>query len=685
MQKGKIGVTTENIFPVIKKFLYSEHDIFLRELVSNAVDATQKLKALASSGEFKGDVSGLKVTVEVDEAAHTVTISDEGIGMTEDEVTRYINQIAFSGAEEFLAKYKDQTNIIGHFGLGFYSSFMVASQVDLNTLSYKDGAEAVKWSCDGSPEYTLEKCDKAERGTRIVLHLAEDSYEFASRDRIGALLGKYCRFLPVPIVFGKEQEWKDGKYVDTDKDRIINETSPLWTRKPSELKEEDYADFYRMLYPMAEEPLFHIHLNVDYPFTLTGILYFPKIRNNFEIQKNKIQLYSNQVFVTDSVEGVVPEFLTLLHGVIDSPDIPLNVSRSYLQGDPDVKKISSHITKKVSDRLSEIFKSSRDDFEKKWDDLKIFIQYGIITDEKFADKAGEFTLLKNNDGKYFTFAEYKELVAANQTDKDGNIIMLYTNDPVSQDSFIAAARDRGYDILVMDGNLDNHYISYLENKNEKCKFVRVDSDVIDKLIRKDEDKPMALSTDQQNFIRPLFETVLPADDKTHFNVTFEPLSGEESPVLITQNEFMRRMKEMSQMGGSPYAFYGQMPESYTVVVNGNHHLILQLWQEAEKEVGTDVKALDDKISVKEKERKAFEEVVKDKKEEEFSPEERERRGEIDGELGKLRSDRYAKLSKAAESNTMLGQIVDLALLANGMLKGEKLTKFIKRSVDMIGK
>jgi len=685
MQTGKIGVTTENIFPVIKKFLYSEHDIFLRELVSNAVDATQKLKALASSGEFGGDVTDLKVTVEVDEAAHTVTINDNGIGMTEEEVTRYINQIAFSGAEEFLEKYKDQVGIIGHFGLGFYSSFMVASRVDLYTLSYKEGAEAVKWSCDGSPEYTMERCDKAERGTRIVLHLAEDSYEFASRDRIGALLNKYCRFLPVPIVFGKEQEWKDGKYVDTDKDRIINETSPLWTRKPSELKEEEYADFYRMLYPMSEEPLFHIHLNVDYPFTLTGILYFPKIRNNFEIQKNKIQLYSNQVFVTDSVEGVVPEFLTLLHGVIDSPDIPLNVSRSYLQGDPDVKKISSHITKKVSDRLSEIFKSSRDDFEKKWDDLKIFIQYGIITDEKFADKAGDFTLLKNKDGKYFTFAEYKELVAANQTDKEGNLIMLYTNDPVSQDAFITAARDRGYDVLVMDGGLDNHYISYLENKNEKCKFVRVDSDVIDKLIRKEDDKPMALSTDQQNFMRPLFEAVLPADDKTRFNVTFEPLSGDDSPVLITQNEFMRRMKEMSQMGGSPYAFYGQMPESYTVVVNGNHHLISQLLQETEKEVGADVKALDDKIAVKEKERKAFDEVVKDKKENELSPEERERRGEIDGELGKLRSDRYAELSKAAKNNPLLGQIVDLALLAGGMLKGEKLTEFIKRSVDMIGK
>ena len=685
MQKGKIGVTTENIFPVIKKFLYSEHDIFLRELVSNAVDATQKLKTLSATGEFGGDVSSLSVKVEVDQDAGTITISDNGIGMTEDEVSRYINQIAFSGAEEFLSKYKDQANIIGHFGLGFYSSFMVADKVDLYTLSYKDGAEAVKWSCDGSPEYTLEKCDKDERGTRIVLHLAEDSREFASRDRIKGLLDKYCRFLPVPIVFGKQQEWKDGKYVDTDKDLVINDTNPLWTRKPSELKEDDYADFYRLLYPAAEDPLFHIHLNVDYPFTLTGILYFPKIRNNFEIQKNKIQLYSNQVFVTDSVEGVVPEFLTLLHGVIDSPDIPLNVSRSYLQGDPDVKKISSHITKKVSDRLAEIFKNSRDEFEQKWDDLKIFIQYGIVTDEKFADKAGDFTLLKNKEGKYFTFAEYKELVSANQTDKDGNLIMLYTNDPVSQNAFIDAAVDKGYDVLVMDGNLDNHYISYMEGKNEKCKFVRVDSDVIDKLIRKEEDKPLALSTDQQNFMRPMFESVLPSDEKTHFNVTFEPLSESDSPIIITQNEFMRRMKEMSQMGGSPYAFYGQMPDSYTVVVNGNHSLISQLLHQTESSIGAKVKSMDDDIEAKEKEHKNLEEVIKGKKDDELSPEERERRTQIDSELSKLKADRYAELSLAAKDNELLRQLVDLALLAGGMLKGEKLTAFIKRSLDIIGK
>ncbi len=685
MQTGKIGVTTENIFPVIKKFLYSEHDIFLRELVSNAVDATQKLKTLASRGEYGGDVSSLKINVEVDESAHTITISDSGIGMTADEVSKYINQIAFSGAEEFLSKYKDQTNIIGHFGLGFYSSFMVADKVEIYTLSYKEGSEAVKWSCDGSPEYTLEKCDKTDVGTKIVLYLSEDSYEFASKDRIGALLNKYCRFLPIPIVFGKEQEWKDGKYVDTDKDRVINETNPLWTRKPSELKEEDYAEFYHTLYPMAEEPLFHIHLNVDYPFTLTGVLYFPKIRNNFEIQKNKIQLYCNQVFVTDSVEGVVPEFLTLLHGVIDSPDIPLNVSRSYLQGDPDVKKISAHITKKVSDRLAEIFKNSRPEYESKWDDLKIFIQYGIVSDEKFAEKAGEFTLMKNSEGKYFTFNEYKELVTANQTDKDGNLIMLYTNDPVSQDAFIRTAKERGYDVLVMDGGLDNHYISYLENKNEKCRFVRVDSDVIDKLIRKDEEKAMALTTEQQSVIAPLFEATLPSDDKTHFNVSFEALSKEDAPLVITQNEFMRRMKEMSQMGGSPYAFYGQMPESYTLVVNGNHPLIIQLLQETEEAVGEQIKELDGQLSIKEKELKNLKEVIKDKKEEDLSAEEKERRGELNTEIDKLRNERREKLAARAKESDLTGQLTDLALLAGGMLKGEKLTDFIKRSLSMIGK
>lgn len=685
MQTGKIGVTTENIFPVIKKFLYSEHDIFLRELVSNAVDATQKLKTLASRGEYGGDVSSLKINVEVDESAHTITISDSGIGMTADEVSKYINQIAFSGAEEFLSKYKDQTNIIGHFGLGFYSSFMVADKVEIYTLSYKEGSEAVKWSCDGSPEYTLEKCDKTDVGTKIVLYLSEDSYEFASKDRIGALLNKYCRFLPIPIVFGKEQEWKDGKYIDTDKERVINETNPLWTRKPSELKEEDYAEFYRTLYPMAEEPLFHIHLNVDYPFTLTGILYFPKIRNNFEIQKNKIQLYCNQVFVTDSVEGVVPEFLTLLHGVIDSPDIPLNVSRSYLQGDPDVKKISAHITKKVSDRLAEIFKNSRPEYESKWDDLKIFIQYGIVSDEKFAEKAGEFTLMKNSEGKYFTFNEYKELVTANQTDKDGNLIMLYTNDSVSQDAFIRTAKERGYDVLVMDGGLDNHYISYLENKNEKCRFVRVDSDVIDKLIRKDEEKAMALTTEQQSVIAPLFEATLPSDDKTHFNVSFEALSKEDAPLVITQNEFMRRMKEMSQMGGSPYAFYGQMPESYTLVVNGNHPLIIQLLQETEEAVGEQIKELDGQLSIKEKELKNLKEVIKDKKEEDLSAEEKERRGELNTEIDKLRNERREKLAARAKESDLTGQLTDLALLAGGMLKGEKLTDFIKRSLSMIGK
>lgn len=685
MQTGKIGVTTENIFPIIKKFLYSEHDIFIRELMSNAIDATQKLKALSSLGEFNGELGDLTVHVSVDEEAKTLTISDRGIGMTSEEVDKYINQIAFSGAEEFLQKYKNETNIIGHFGLGFYSSFMVASRVDVITKSYKEGSQAVKWSCDGSPEYTMEPAEKADRGTEIVLHLAEDSQEFADKNRVGELLRKYCRFLPIPIAFGKKQEWKDGKYVDTDEPNIINDTNPLWVRKPSELKEEDYEKFYHELYPMAEDPLFHIHLNVDYPFHLTGVLYFPKIRNNFEIQKNKIQLYSNQVFVSDSVEGIVPEFLTLLHGVIDSPDIPLNVSRSYLQGDPDVKKISAHITKKVADRLSEIFKSSRPDFEKKWDDLKIFIQYGIITDEKFAERAKSFTLLKNTEDKYFTFEEYENLVKGNQTDKDGNIIYLYTNDKESQFSFIDSAKAKGYDVLLMNGPLDSHFIGWFENKNEKIRFARVDADVVDNLIRKEEHRAMSLTTAQQDTLRPVFESQLPTSDKVHYTVSFEPLGENDVPVVITQNEFMRRMKDMSAVSGGPYSFYGQMPDSFNVVINGNHPLVMEVLQETDKEVGADVKALDTKIDSLAKQKDSFDALIKDKKEEELTQEEKDKQSELNKKLVKYRGDKDAKLKEAGSKNKLVRQLVDLALLSNGMLKGENLTNFIRRSVEMIEK
>lgn len=684
MQTGKIGVTTENIFPIIKKFLYSEHDIFLRELVSNAVDATQKLKTLSSIGDHKGDIVDNTISVKVDEDAKTITISDKGIGMTSEEVEKYINQIAFSGAEEFLEKYKNQANIIGHFGLGFYSSFMVAKEVELVTLSYKDGAEAVCWKCDGSPEYSMEKTERSSHGTDIILHLADDSLEFASKAKIGELLNKYCRFLPVPIAFGMKQEYKDGKHVDTDEVNIINDTNPLWTKSPSSVTSEEYLDFYRSLYPMGEDPLFNIHLNVDYPFTLTGILYFPKFKSNFEIQKNKIQLYSNQVYVTDSVEGIVPEFLTLLHGVIDSPDIPLNVSRSYLQGDPDVKKISAHITKKVADRLSEIFTSSREEFENKWDDLKIFIEYGIVTDEKFADKAKNFVLLKNCDDKYFTLEEYSTLVKENQTDKDSNVIYLYTNDRVGQHGFVEAARAKGYDVLNMDGNLDNHFISWFESKNDKCRFVRVDSNVVDKLIQKNEHKSMSLTSSQQEFLKPVFEGQLPNEDKVNFMVSFEPLTETDSPVVITQNEFMRRMKDMSQMGGQ-YAFYGQMPDSFNVVVNGNHPLVSEVLEQSESNVGEDVKGIDSKIDSLAKQQSAFEAVVKDKKEDELTVEEKDKRSELDKKLTKLRNEKTSKLKEVGAGNKLVKQLIDLALLSNGMLKGEQLTKFIRRSVEMIEK
>ncbi|MEG1649373.1 MAG: molecular chaperone HtpG [Rikenellaceae bacterium] len=685
MQTGKIGVTTENIFPIIKKFLYSEHDIFLRELVSNAVDATTKLRTLSISGEYKGSIDNLQVKVEVDEEAKTIKIIDNGIGMTSEEVDKYINQIAFSGAEEFLEKYKNSSaNIIGHFGLGFYSSFMVSSKVEIETLSYKEGAKAVKWSCDGSTEYSLDEIEKADQGTTITLFLAEDSIEFASKSKIGELLNKYCRFLPIPIVFGKKQEWKDGKMVDTDETNIVNDTNPLWTRTPSELKEEDYTKFYHDLYPGTEDPLFHIHLNVDYPFNLTGVLYFPKIRNNFEIQKNKIQLYCNQVFVTDSIEGIVPEFLTLLHGVIDSPDIPLNVSRSYLQSDSNVRKISSHITKKVADRLSEIFAASREEYENKWDDLKIFIEYGIITDEKFAEKAKAFTLLKNTDGKYFTLEEYNTLVKENQTDKNGDTIYLYTSDKEKQFSFIESCKAKGYDVLNMDGNLDGHFISWSEGKQDKCRYVRVDSDVVDKLIVKETTNTMSLSTSQQDFLRPVFESQLPTDEKINYMVNFEPLTEEDCPVVITQNEFMRRMKDMSQMGGA-YSFYGQMPESFNVIVNGNHPLVAEALAETEKAAGDGVKTLQSKIEALAKQKSSLDKVIKDKTEDTLTEEEKTMRKDLNEKLTKLQKDKSDKLKTIGKDNKLVKQLVDLALLSNGMLKGENLTKFIKRSVELIEK
>ncbi|WP_274957704.1 molecular chaperone HtpG [Millionella massiliensis] len=685
MQKGTIGVTTENIFPIIKKFLYSDHEIFLRELISNAVDATTKLKALNSMGEFKGELGDLTIHVELDEKAKKLTVSDRGIGMTEEEVNKYINQIAFSGAEEFMKKYENQSGIIGHFGLGFYSAFMVASKVEVITRSYRDGAQAVKWSCDGTPDFTLETAEKSDRGTDIILYLSDDSAEFAEKSRIESLLKKYCSFLPVPIAFGKEQKWEDGKYVDTDKDNIVNDTHPLWMQKPTDITEEQYTEFYHKLYPMAEDPLFHIHLNVDYPFTLTGILYFPKIKNNFEIQKNKIQLYSNQVYVTDSVEGIVPDFLTLLHGVIDSPDIPLNVSRSYLQSDSNVKKISGYITKKVADRLADLFKNSRSEYETKWDDLKLFIQYGIVSEEKFGDRAAEFTLLKNTEGKYFTFDEYTELIKGNQTDKNGKLIHLYSNDPITQNSFIESARAKGYDVLVMDSPLEAHFISFLENKHSDWRFTRVDSDTVEKLIEKEEQLAMALTSAQQKLLTPVFESQLPTDPKSRYHVQFEAMDPASSPIIITQGEFMRRMKDMSKVGGGMYSFYGEMPDSYNVVVNGNHPLVIEVLGQTQNATGEALAPLDKELAAAESEKTALSELLKDKKEEEISQEEKDKRAAIETKIGDIEGQRNELLRKAGSENVIVGQLVDLALLANGMLKGEALTRFIKRSVEVVGK
>ena len=685
MRNGKIGVTTENIFPVIKKFLYSDHEIFLRELISNAVDATQKLRTLSSKGEFAGELGEMKVSVEVDTEKRLLKIRDCGIGMTADEVDRYINQIAFSGAEEFMAKYQDQA-IIGHFGLGFYSSFMVSDKVEIYTQSYRDEAKSVHWSCTGTPEFEMEELDeKLARGTEIVLHLSEDMKEYAESSSIEGLLKKYCRFLPVPIVFGKVKEWKDGKYQDTEKDNVINNIEPLWTRMPSEITEEQYKEFYSELYPMSEEPLFSIHLNIDYPFNLTGILYFPKIRNNFEIQKNKIQLYCNQVYVTDQVEGVVPEYLTLLHGVIDSPDIPLNVSRSYLQSDPNVKKISSYITRKVADRLQELFKTMRSDYEQKWDDLKVFIQYGILTDEKFADKAQDFMLWKNIEGKYFTAKEYTEQVKEHQTDKNKDLILLYVDDVNEKHSFVEAAKAKGYDVLEMNGQLDNHYINWYEQKNEKTRFVRVDSDVIEKLIQKEEQLTMTLTTAQQELLTPVFESQMPEDEKINYHISFEAMAADEAPVVITQNEFMRRMKEMAQMGGGMSQFYGQMPDNFTIAVNGNHPIVINILDQVEKSYGDRLRTMTKKIDAAVAEENRFDEVIKGKKEEELTSEEKAMREELSKKVVELRDERNERLKEIGSENKLVKQIIDLALLSNGMLKGKSLTDFIQRSISLIEK
>ncbi|MBR4871581.1 MAG: molecular chaperone HtpG [Alistipes sp.] len=684
MRNGKIGVTTENIFPVIKKFLYSDHEIFLRELVSNAVDATQKLKTLSAKGEAEGELGDLTIHVEVNEEAKTLTIVDRGIGMSIDEVDKYINQIAFSGAEEFMAKYKDQA-IIGHFGLGFYSSFMVADKVEIFSQSYRAEEKSVHWSCNGSPEFEMEEmAEKLERGTRIVLHLSEECAEYAQKSEIQKLLRKYCHFLPIPIAFGKRTEWKDGKYVDTEEDNIINVTTPLWTRKPSEITEQEYKAFYADLYPTADEPLFYIHLNIDYPFNLTGILYFPKIHNNFDIQRNRIQLYSNQVFVTDEVNGIVPEYLTLLHGVIDSPDIPLNVSRSYLQSDSNVKKISSYITRKVADRLQELFNTMRPDYEAKWDDLKIFIQYGILTDEKFAEKAASFMLWKSIENKYYTPEEYISKIQDAQTDKDGFTIVLYVDDVVGKNAFVEAAKAKGYDILEMNGQLDNHYVQYYESKNEKVRFVRVDSDVVENLIRKEERATMSLTSEQQDIMRPVFESQMPTDEKIHYHISFEAMAADAQPVVITQNEFMRRMKEMAATsGGDMSRFYGQMPDNFTITVNGNHPIVLDILGEVESAYGDKLRTIGKKITAAEQEESRFEETVKGKRDEELTAEEKEMRESLSKHIVELRQERDARLEEIGKQNKKVRQIIDLALLSNGMLKGKNLTEFIQRSISLI--
>lgn len=684
MQKGTIGVTTDNIFPVIKKFLYSDHEIFLRELVSNAVDATQKLKTLSSFGDFKGELGTMNVTVSIDKNRGTLTISDRGIGMTAEEIDKYINQIAFSGAEEFLEKYKNDANaIIGHFGLGFYSSFMVSKKVEIRTLSYKEGAQAVMWSCDGSPAYEMTDIEKSERGTDIILYVDDDNKEFLEEQRIETLLKKYCRFLPVPVVFGKEQEWKDGKYVDTDKDRVINDMEPAWTRKPTDLTDEDYRKFYADLYPGIDEPLFWIHLNIDYPFKLTGILYFPKIKNNIDINRYKIQLYCNQVFVTDSVEGIVPDFLMLLQGVIDSPDIPLNVSRSYLQSDSNVKKISGYITKKVSERLQEIFNSDRKQFEEKWDDLKIFIEYGMLSDEKFYERAQKFVLLKDTEDKYYTLDEYKKLIEGNQTDKDGQLVYLYATDKEAQYSYIDTAISRGYDVLLMNGQLDPHFIGMLEQKLEKSRFVRVDSDLIDKLIKKsDTTSNTALDEQQRDIMTSVFKSQIPAMEKSDFLVMFEPVGATAQPIVITQNEFMRRMKDMAAIQ-SGMAFYGELPDSYNLIVNTDHPLSQKVIADTESACKSELTPILDELKTVNEEIERLQEAKKDKKDDEIPVADKEALKHAEEKAKELRAKESDILKTYADQTPLVRQLVDLALLSNNMLKGEALSKFIKRSVEML--
>ena len=681
MAKGSIGVTTSNIFPVIKQFLYSDHEIFLREIVSNAVDATQKLKTLANAGEFKGKTDDLKVSVKLDAEAGTLTVSDNGIGMTAEEIDKYINQIAFSGAEDFLNKFKDNANaIIGHFGLGFYSAFMVSKKVEIRTLSYKEGAKAMKWTCDGSPEYDMKECEKAERGTDIVMYIDDEEKEYLEKNRISALLNKYCRFMPVPVIFGKEQEWKDGKYVDTDTDKVINNIEPLWTRTPTELKDEDYIKFYHAIQPGQEDPLFWIHLNVDFPFTLTGILYFPKIKNNLDVRKDRIQLYCNQVFVTDSVEGVVPDFMMLLQGVIDSPDIPLNVSRSYLQADRNVKKISTYITKKVAARLEELSKKDTKAFEEKWNDIKIFIEYGMLSDEKFCEQAMKFALVSDTEGQFFKLDDYKKLIEGNQTDKDGNLVYLYATDKEAQYSYIKAANDKGYNVLMMDGQLDIPFVSMLEQKNEKSRFVRVDSDVIDNLIRKEDDKKSELSADEQAMASTLFKSQIPAIEKSEFYVSFAALAATDQPVVITQSEYMRRMKEMAQFQ-SGMNFYGELPNAYNLTLNTNHPVVKKVIEGANESLESELKPVNDELKATNAVIEAIKSLDKDGK---GVPEDKKADLKTNEDKAtELRAKKDELISKYAAGNDTVKQLIDIALLGNGLLKGEALSNFLKRSVSLL--
>ncbi len=685
MKKGNIGVTTENIFPVIKKFLYSDHEIFLREMVSNAVDATQKLKTLAAQGDFKGEMGDITVHVAVDSEKGTLTISDRGIGMTAEEIDKYINQIAFSGVNDFLDKYKDTANsIIGHFGLGFYSAFMVSKKVEIVTKSYKEGATAVKWSCDGSPEFELEETEKVDRGSDIILYIDDDCKEFLEKARIESLLNKYCKFLPVPVAFGKKTEWKDGKQIETEEDNVINNVEPLWTKTSSSLKDEDYKSFYRTLYPMQDEPLFWIHLNVDYPFNLTGILYFPRIKNNIDLQRNKIQLYCNQVFVTDQVEGIVPDFLTLLHGVIDSPDIPLNVSRSYLQSDSNVKKISTYITKKVADRLASLFKEDRKAYEEKWDNLKIFINYGMLSQEDFYDRAKDFALLKDTEGKHFTFEEYKTLIKDNQTDKEGNLVYLYANNAEEQYSYIESAKAKGYSVLLFDGQLDAPMVSMLEQKFEKSRFTRVDSDIIDRLIVKEDVKKDELSVEERDNMTQVFSSQMPKLEHAEFMVNVEALGENAQPVVITQNEYMRRMKEMSQFQPG-MSFYQQMPDSYNLVLNSEHPLIKKVLEDTKAACGETLVPIDAEIKSLEAKQSALKQLLDKKKPEELTQEEKDERQNTEKAISEQKEKRNSIIAGYAKDNKIVHQLIDLALLQNGMLKGAALNEFLKRSVDIIGK